>query len=98
MSAAEADVVDLLAQLRRASILLQGSDSADSLLGSVNSASLLAPVAHALRAEMSVDRAWLRADVDRRTAELQSAQHRLRVARASQRALHGLIGEGRQAA
>lgn len=92
VSSAEADVIDLLTQLKRATLLLQGSDSADALLGSVRDTSLLSPVAVALREEMGVDRAWLRADVDRLTAQLHSARTRLTVARASQRALHALIG------
>lgn len=91
VSAAEADVIELATALRRATVLLDSAHSADTLLGAVKEESLLAPVASALRREMAVDRARLRADVDQLTADLQVARNRLRLARGWQQSVQRVL-------
>lgn len=92
VSRAEADVTEIQTELKRAQSQLEGSGAARELLDSVADVAVIGPLTDGLRDEIGVDKAQLKAEVDRLTAELSAAQDKLNLALKTQAAVIAVIG------
>ncbi len=92
VSAAEANVTEIQAELKQAQALQEGSAAANELLGSLSGVAFIGGLADALREDMTVDRAKLNAEIDRITAELRAAESKLNMALKTQAALLAVVG------
>lgn len=77
VSAAQAEVTSLEAQLAQARRNLDSSEAAGALLQSVRETPLVGPLTAGVRDQTSVDKANATADIDRINAELSSARAKL---------------------
>lgn len=92
VSAAEANVTEIQAELKQAQSLKEGSSAANELLGSLSGIAFIGGLADALREDMTVDRAKLNAEIDRITADLRAAESKLNMTLKTQAALLAVIG------
>jgi hypothetical protein len=92
VSAAEARVVELQADLEDAKAQLEAAKAANGLVSSLRGAPIIGGLAKAIRADLTVDRAKLQADVDRIAAELSAAESKLGLAVTAQSALIAVVG------
>ncbi len=93
VSRAEADVAEIQAQLNRAKASLEGSSTAGGVLDSLKDVAVVGSLTASLRDESTVDQAKARAEVDRLTAELRTAESKLDRARKAQSALRSVVGD-----
>jgi hypothetical protein len=92
VSDAQADVASLSAQLNAAKRALGGSDTASDLLDSVSDVNVVGSLTSGLRDNAQADRAKRQADVDRLTAQLESAKNKLARAQKAESALLSVVG------
>ena len=93
VSKAEADVAEIQSQLNRAKASFEGSAAAGGALDSVKGVAFLGSLTAGMRDQSEVDQAQGRAELDRLTADLKSAETRLDYARKAQSALLAVVGE-----
>lgn len=93
VSKAEADVASVRAELNRAKASLEGTTATGGVLDSLKDVAVVGSLTSGLRDESAVDQAKAKAEVDRLTAELKTAESSLDRALKAQAALHSVIGD-----
>lgn len=94
VSKAEADVAEARSRLNRAKASLEGTSTAGEVLESLKGIAVVGSLTSAMRDDSAVDQAKGKAEVDRLTAELKSAESRLDRALKAQAALRSVVGDG----
>lgn len=92
VSEAEADVTELRSELARAQRLAEGTSAAGDMLDTVKETPLVGSLTAGMRDQTGVDEANAKADVDRLTAELRSAETKLELAKKAQAAIVAVTG------
>jgi hypothetical protein len=93
VSKAEADVAQVRADLNRARANYEGSSAAGGVLDSLKGVAVVGSLTSGLRDDSAADQAKAKAEVDRLTAELRSAESRLDRALKAQAALRSVVGD-----
>lgn len=94
VSAAQAEVIDLEAQLAQAHRTLEGSQVAEELLDSVRETPLVGSLTAGKRDQTAVDKAKATADIDRITSELSGSRMKLDLARKAESLILSATGAG----
>ncbi len=94
VSKAEAEVIEIKAELAKVDTAHEGAGAAGELLDSVKGVALVGSLTQGMRDDMGVEAAKLQAEADRLRAELSAAQTRLDLALKAQAAVLAVVGEG----